>query len=130
MHLPATGLPGSLALYQGPSGAAIAAQCFGQRSAWWNPGHSFAVALVTAGLRVKEGSNARMGTATLVAGTVTVNTTAVTANSRIFLTAQTSGAAPGALRISARTAGTSFTITSTNAGDTSAVAWVIIEPAP
>lgn len=82
------------------------------------------------GLRVKEGTNARMGTATLVAGTVTVNTTAVTANSRIFLTAQTSGAAPGALRISARVAGASFTITSTSGTDTSAVAWMIVEPAP
>lgn len=82
------------------------------------------------GLQVTEGgAGAKMGTATLVAGTVTVNTTAVTANSRIFLTAQTSGAAPGALRISARSAGTSFAITSTSGTDTSAVAWFIIEPA-
>lgn len=82
------------------------------------------------GLRVKEGANARMGTVTLAAGTATVNTTAVTANSRIFLTAQTSGAAPGALRVSARVAGTSFTITSTSGTDTSSVAWMIVEPAP
>jgi hypothetical protein len=81
-----------------------------------------------AGYSVKEGANAKMGTAVLVAGTVTVNTTAVTANSRIFLTAQTTGAAPGALRVSAVTAGTSFTITSTSATDTSTVAWVIFEP--
>lgn len=80
------------------------------------------------GVNVKEGTNARMGTATLVAGTVTVSTTAVTANSRIMLTAQNSGAAPGALRISARTAGTSFAITSTSATDTSLVAWIIFEP--
>ncbi|MGW2795186.1 hypothetical protein ACWC9H_35415 [Streptomyces sp. NPDC001251] len=82
------------------------------------------------GVRIKEGTNAMMGSATLVAGTVVVNTTKVTANSRIILTAQTSGAAPGALRVSARTAGTSFTITSTSGTDTSLVAWVILEPAP
>lgn len=81
------------------------------------------------GLNIKEGANARMGTATLVAGTVLVATTEVTANSRIFLTAQTSGAAPGALRVSARVAATSFTITSTSGTDTSSVAWMIVEPA-
>lgn len=130
MHFPVAALPGARTLLLDPAGQAISAQAFGPRSAWWNPGHSFAVSLVTVGLRVKEGSNARMGTATLVAGTVTVNTTAVTANSRVFLTAQTTGAGPGALRISARVAGTSFTITSTNAADTSSVAWMIVEPAP
>jgi hypothetical protein len=71
-----------------------------------------------------------MGTATLVAGTVTVSTTKVTASSRIFLTAQNSGVASGTLRISGRTTGTSFTITSLSGTDTSAVAWVILEPAP
>jgi hypothetical protein len=82
------------------------------------------------GMKVKEGTNASMGTTTLVAGTVVVNTTRVTANSRVFLTAQTSGAGAGALRVSARTAGTSFTITSTSGTDTSQVAWLILEPAP
>jgi hypothetical protein len=81
------------------------------------------------GVNIREGTNARMGLATLAAGTVVVATTKVTANSRIFLTAQTSGAAPGALRVSARTAGTSFTITSTSGTDTSTVAWLIMEPA-
>jgi hypothetical protein len=82
------------------------------------------------GLRVAEGSNAKMGvTAALTAGTIVVSTTAVTASSRIFLTAQTTGGTPGALRVSARTAGTSFTITSTSGTDTSTVAWLIMEPA-
>jgi hypothetical protein len=84
--------------------------------------------LAGGGLSVKEGSNAKMGTATLVAGTVTVSTTRVTANSRIFLTAQNTGGTPGALRVSARTAGTSFTVTSTSGSDTSTVAWMIVEP--
>jgi hypothetical protein len=90
----------------------------------------FAIDTVGRGLQIKEGTNAKMGTATLSGGTVVVNTTAVTASSRIFLTAQTTGAAPGALRVSARTAGTSFTITSTSGTDTSVVAWMLVEPAP
>jgi hypothetical protein len=82
------------------------------------------------GLQIKEGSNAKMGTATLVAGTVTVSTTAVTATSRIFLTSQADGGTVGFQRVSARTAATSFVITSSNAADTSTIAWFIVEPSP
>ncbi len=89
----------------------------------------FAITLAGKGLKIKEGSNAKMGTSTLVAGTVTVATTAVTANSRVFLTVQTAGGTQGHLRVSARTAGTSFTITSTSASETSTVAWLLVEPA-
>lgn len=83
------------------------------------------------GLSIKEGSNAKMGTATLSAGTVTVSTTAVTANSRIFLTAQSLGVVgtAQALAVTARSAGTSFTITSASISDGSVVAWFIVEPA-
>jgi hypothetical protein len=81
------------------------------------------------GLKIKEGSNAKMGTLTLVAGTATVNTSAVTANSRIILTVQTAGGTQGFLRISARSAGTSFAVTSTSATETSVVAWLLVEPA-
>lgn len=81
------------------------------------------------GLRVKEGSNAKQGTATLVAGTVTVSNTSVTASSRIFLCAQNSSGTAGEIYISARTAGASFTITSTSATDTRLVAYQIFEPA-
>ena len=83
------------------------------------------------GIYIKEGSNATMGTATLVAGTVTVSTTKVTASSRILLTIQSLGtvAVPTTVGITARTAGTSFTITSANAVDTSVIAWMIFEPA-
>lgn len=89
------------------------------------------------GYYVKEGTNACMGVATLVAGTVTVSTTKVTANSRIFLTAQSnSGTEYGLVKVSARTASTSFTITSYRgnntttvaSNDTSTVAWIIFEP--
>jgi hypothetical protein len=71
-----------------------------------------------------------MGVVTLVGGTATVANTSVTANSRIFLTSQTDGGTPGFLRVSARSAGTSFTITSGSGTDTSTVAWVIFEPTP
>lgn len=88
------------------------------------------VKINTAGntLYIKEGTNACMGTATLAAGVILVNTTAVTATSRIFLTGQTTGGTAGELRISARVAGTSFTITSSSATDTRSVAWLIIQP--
>lgn len=83
------------------------------------------------GIQIKEGTNAKMGTATLVAGTVTVSTTAVTANSRIFLTVQSLGTVtvPTAIAVTARTAGTSFDITSANVLDTSVVSWLLVEPA-
>lgn len=91
----------------------------------------FKLDTVGSGHYVKEGTNATMGVATLVAGTVVVNTTKVTANSRIFLTAQVLGTITvgQGLAVSARTAGTSFTILSQSALDTSTVAWLIMEPA-
>ena len=87
--------------------------------------------LVGKGFSTKEGSNARQGVATLSAGTVVVSNTVVTANSRIILTAQSLGTVtvPAALAISARTAGTSFTIKSSASNDTSVVAYEIFEPA-
>lgn len=78
--------------------------------------------------RIVESVDPAMGVATLSGGSSTVSTKIVTASSRIFLTAQNTGGTPGALRVSARTAGTSFTITSTSGSDTSQVAWLIIEP--
>lgn len=86
------------------------------------------VAGTSVGLQVKEGANCKQGIATLVAGTVTVANTAVTANSRIMLTTQTPGGTAGFLVVSARVAGTSFTILSSNAADTSVVAYEIFEP--
>jgi hypothetical protein len=87
------------------------------------------LAIVTAGRGVKiaEGTNAKMGTSVLVAGTVTVATTAVTANSRIYLTPQITGGTAGFLNIGTITAGTSFVIHSSNAADTSTVAWLIVD---
>jgi len=88
-----------------------------------------AVNTVGSGLRVKEGSNAKQGTAVLVAGTSVVANTSVTASSRILLTSNVDGGTPGFLRVSARSAGVSFTITSSSGTDTSTVAYQIFEPA-
>lgn len=90
----------------------------------------FAIATAGRGLRVAEGTNAKMGTATLNGTTaVTVSTTAVTATSRIYLTINTPGGTPASPYVFTRTAGTSFQIKSTGASDTSTVAWMIVEPA-
>jgi len=77
---------------------------------------------------IVEGSNAAMGLATLSGGTITVSNTLVTANSRIFITTQADGGTPGAVRVSGRSAGTNFVITSSSGADTSTVAWEIKEP--
>ena len=86
--------------------------------------------LSTAGnkLNIAVGTNASAGTALLAAGTITVSTTAVTANSLIMVTTQSAGtlANLGEHYISAKTAGTSFVISSSNILDNSTVAWVII----
>jgi len=88
--------------------------------------------LVGSALSLAEGANASMGTATLVGGTVVVNTNKVAANSRIILGVQSLGTVvvPSAVGVSARTPGVSFTILASQPTDTSVVAWEIIAPAP
>lgn len=74
------------------------------------------------------------GTATLVAGTVTVSDTSITANSRVFVNRFTDGGTVGASYSVARSAGASFTITAKDGVgvnqtlDTSVVAYEIVEP--
>lgn len=80
------------------------------------------------GLAIKEGTNARMGVATLAAGTVTVANTSVTATTRVLAFRQTAGGTLGHLSTT-QTAGTSFTITSSSNTETSTVIWVLVEPA-
>lgn len=88
------------------------------------------ISTIGKGLQIKTGTNAKIGTSVLVAGTVTVANTSVTANSRIFLTSQVDGGTVGFLRITAKTAATSFVITSSSLLDTSTVAWMIVESIP
>jgi hypothetical protein len=81
-----------------------------------------------AGLKVAEGANAKQGTFTLTGGTTqAVPNTSVTANSRIFLTAQVDGGTPGLIGVASRIPGTSFTVACV-ATDTSTYAYEIFEP--
>jgi hypothetical protein len=75
-----------------------------------------------------SGAAASVGTATLNSTTnVAIATTAVTANSKIFLQKATSvGATQGTISIVSQSAGTGFTIVSTGSADTSTVNWLII----
>jgi len=88
--------------------------------------------LNTAGnkINIATGSQASVGTATLVAGTIEVNTTAVTASSIIMLTGVSTGAPPcatcGDLSVGTITAGTKFVINSSLATDTRVVQYWII----
>jgi hypothetical protein len=70
------------------------------------------------------------GTTTLGSdGVAIVTTTAVQANTRIFLTGQNDGGIPGWLRVSERTPGVSFTIKSSEINDQSVVAWLLLNDA-
>jgi hypothetical protein len=103
-------------------------QSDGAFSVFGGSANSLKLGTAGGGLGIAEGSNARMGLSTLTGGTVVVANTSVTANTRIFLTCQTPGGTPGFLRVSTRTAATSFTILSSSGTDTSAVAWLLVEP--
>ncbi|MFD7111502.1 glycosyl hydrolase family 28-related protein [Streptomyces microflavus] len=104
----------------------------GQSNGQWNANGTTAKALnvggTGGGIAIKEGGNtARLGVTQLVAGTVTVPNTSVTANTRINLFRQSPGGTLGHLSVT-RTAATSFVITSSSATDTSFVAYELIEP--
>lgn len=83
---------------------------------------------------VPTGAAGRAGTATLVAGTVTVSTTAVTAGSRILATVNTPGGATQGVKLAVptRSAGVSFVINAvdntgaTVATDVSTVDWIVV----
>jgi len=78
------------------------------------------------GLTLQSGANALAGNATLVAGSVLVSNTAVGANSVITLTRKTPGGTVGDLSYSIVN-GSSFTITSASATDTSVVSYFILQ---
>lgn len=69
--------------------------------------------------------HAKKGTATLVAGTVTVSDTKVTASAQIVLSRTTTGGTTGQLSYTV-SAGTSFTINSSSGTDTSTVLYEIL----
>lgn len=88
--------------------------------------------LNTAGnkINITEGvGTGAMGTVTLSGGTATVSTTAITANSRVFLTGVSTGAPPcascGDLSLGTVTAGIQFIINSSSSTDTRVVQYII-----
>jgi len=87
------------------------------------------IKLETAGnkINIATGTNASIGTATLLSGTVTVLTSAVTASSKIFVThAGSSVSNAGTLYIGTISANTSFIINSTNSSDNDTINWWIV----
>lgn len=86
------------------------------------------LSLLTVGgfIQYKSGTGQRAGNATLVAGTVTVTNTTVTANTVIVLTRKTAGGTLGNLTYTL-SAGASFTISSTDVADTSVISYQLLE---
>lgn len=88
-------------------------------------------ATVGSGLQIKGGSVlARAGELTLITGTKTIANTTVTANTVIMLTRKTSGGTLGTAITYTVSAGTSFTVTSDSALDTSTFAFFMVEVNP
>jgi hypothetical protein len=85
------------------------------------------VATAGKGLKVATGADAKMGTANFISvSSVTVNTTAVSTNSLIFVTQQNGGDRFGVDNI---VNGTSFDLVHGGGNITATVAWIIIDPA-
>lgn len=103
----------------------------GQSNGTWNIWEATPKALnigsAGGGVAIKEGANARQGVSTLAGGTVVVPNTSVTANTRVDVFRQEAGGVLGHLSVT-KNPGVGFTITSSSA-ETSAVAWVLFEPA-
>lgn len=73
-----------------------------------------------------SGGNASVGTATLISGAATINTTAVTSSSKIFLTYLFPLVNGGILQVRTITAGTSFLVNSSSGSDGSSFNWFIV----
>lgn len=82
------------------------------------------------GFQIKEGSNARMGTATLSGGTIAVSNTSAATGDRIFIQRVSGTSAEFGHLSYTISNGVSFTINSTDAQDDSVVNWLIIKPTP
>lgn len=76
------------------------------------------------GLSLRQGSGTLCGSATLVAGTVTVTNANITADSKVFLQHAPFGGTPGILEV-VISAGVGFTINSSSASDRSTVNYFV-----
>lgn len=83
--------------------------------------------VTTPALAIPAGSNKKIGSGTLSSGTVTISNTAVTSNSKIFITPTSTNANAGILAVTAKTAATSFVVTSSNGSDDNTFDFIIVE---
>lgn len=91
----------------------------------WTNSHSWSVGK---GVQFAAGTNARVGSFTLTAGGATVANTSVTANTMIFFSKTgTSLLNLGVLGSITKTAGTGFSVSSTNILDTATYQYLLIE---
>ncbi len=79
------------------------------------------------GFYIKSGSNCKIGTGTLVGGTVTITNTSVSAASVIFITDTTSGSLANVGTLAVVAGSGSFVVTSTNVLDTSTFNYIVFE---
>lgn len=85
------------------------------------------------GLQIAQGGNARIGTDTLISGTVTISNTSVTATTNIHVNINGVSGTPGNVQVTNIIPGTSFDINSYDGtgalqtGDNSTVVWTLIE---
>lgn len=107
--------------------AAAAGQSDGTWNLWAAAANALNIGTAGGGIAIKEGTNARMGVATLAAGTITVANTSITANTRIVPIRQTLTGTPGHLSVT-KNPGVGFTINSSTT-ETSTVLWILFEPA-
>ncbi|MFI8531052.1 glycosyl hydrolase family 28-related protein [Streptomyces aquilus] len=107
--------------------AAASGQSDGTWNLWAAAANALNIGSAGGGIAIKEGTNARMGVATLAAGTVTVANTSITANTRIVPIRQTLTGTPGHLSIT-KNPGVNFVIDSSTT-ETSTVLWILFEPA-
>ncbi len=84
------------------------------------------------GRKMQGGTNAKVGTATFVAGSVTVANTSVKAlaDQLVLVTVQAAGGTLGMPYVASRVVGTSITFTSTSASDTSTIAYELVDLTP
>jgi hypothetical protein len=108
--------------------AAASGQSGGVWNIWAGAANALNLGAAGGGVAIKEGANARMGVATLAAGTVTVANTSITANTRVLPFRQALGGAAGHLSVT-KNPGVGFTITSSSGTETSTLAYVLFEPA-
>jgi hypothetical protein len=77
------------------------------------------------GFNLRSGTNSRVGSAVLVAGTVTIANTSVTTATLAFLSRSVAGGALGHLSYTV-VAGTSITINSSSVTDTSTINYLLV----